>query len=92
MTKLEHLQKQRKKAEEKQADFLAKAKKEEEKIKELDTQIILAKYEEHSDYLAKHHLTWADIKCQIEEGKLKGETKHVPFNQSDLGHDNDLQE
>ncbi|HEM6178213.1 TPA: type III restriction endonuclease [Streptococcus suis] len=92
MTKLEHLQKQRKKAEEKQADFLAKAKKEEEKIKEIDTQIILAKYEEHSDYLAKHHLTWADIKRQIEEGKLKGETKHVPFNQSDLGHDNDLQE
>lgn len=91
MTKLEHLQKQRKKAEEKQADFLAKAKKEEEKIKELDTQIILAKYEEHSDYLAKHHLTWADIERQIEEGKLKGETKHVPFNQSDLGHDNDLQ-
>ncbi len=33
MTKLEHLQKQRKKAEEKQADFLAKAKKEEEKSK-----------------------------------------------------------
>lgn len=92
MTKLEHLQKQRKKAEEKQVDYLAKAKKEEEKIKDLDTQIILAKYEERSDYLAKHQLTWADVKRQIEEGKLKGEGNHVPFNESDLGHANDLQE
>lgn len=92
MTKLETLEKQRAKAQEKQTDYLEKAKKEEEKIKELDIQIILAKHEERSDYLAKHNLTWADIEQQIADGKLKGDDKHVPFNQSDTKHNDDLQE
>lgn len=92
MTKLETLEKQRIKAAERKEDYLAKAKKEEEKIKALDTQIILAKHEERSDYLAKHHLTWADVERQIAEGKLKGEKHHVPFNQSDTGHNDNLQE
>ena len=48
MTKLETLEKQRIKAAERKDDYLAKAKKEEEKIKALDTQIILAKHEELS--------------------------------------------
>ncbi|WP_409373731.1 type III restriction endonuclease [Streptococcus suis] len=91
MTKLEILKKQRTKALERREDFLAKAKKEEEKLKELETQIILAKHEERSDYLAKHNLTWADIEKALAEGKLKGDDKHVPFNQSDAGHDNHLQ-
>lgn len=92
MTKLETLETQRAKTQRKLEDYLAKAKKEEERLKDLETQIILAKHEERSDYLAKHHLTWADIKKQIAEGKLKGEAKHVPFNQSDTGHNDDLQE
>lgn len=92
MTKLETLEKQRIKAAERKDDYLAKAKKEEEKIKALDTQIILAKHEERSDYLAKHHLTWADIEKALAEGKLKGEKHHVPFNQSETGHDDNLQE
>ncbi|MBF0786673.1 MULTISPECIES: type III restriction endonuclease [unclassified Streptococcus] len=92
MTKLETLEKQRTKAQERREDFLAKAKKEEEKLKELEVQIILAKHEERSDYLAKHHLTWADIEKALAEGRLKGDTKHVPFNQPDTGHDNNLQE
>lgn len=90
MTKLEMLEKQQAKAKERREDFLAKAKKEEEKLKELDTQIILAKHEERSDYLAKHNLTWADIEKALEEGRLKGDNKHVPFNQSDARHNNDL--
>lgn len=91
MTKLETLEKQRTKAQERREDFLAKAKKEEDKLKELETQIILAKHEERSDYLAKHNLTWADIEKALAEGKLKGEDKHVPFNQHDLGHNDNLQ-
>lgn len=91
MTKLETLEKQLAKAQERRDDFLAKAKKEEDKLKDLETQIILAKHEERSDYLAKHNLTWADIEKALAEGKLKGEDKHVPFNQSDLGHNDNLQ-
>ncbi len=91
MTKLETLEKQRAKAQERREDFLAKAKKEEEKLKELETQIILAKHEERSDYLAKHNLTWADLEKAIAEGKLKGDEKHVPFNQPDSEHNDDLQ-
>ncbi|HGH7976359.1 type III restriction endonuclease [Streptococcus dysgalactiae] len=90
MTKLEMLEKQRTKAQGKLEYYLAKVKKEEERIRELDTQIILAKHEERSDYLAKHNLTWADIEKALAEGKLKGDAKHVPFNQSDTGHDHDL--
>ena len=90
MTKLETLEKQRIKAAERKDDYLAKAKKEEEKIKALDTQIILAKHEERSDYLAKHHLTWADIEKALAEGKLKGEKHHVPFNQSDTKQDHNV--
>lgn len=85
MTKLETLENQRTKAQARRDDFLVKAKKEEERLKELETQIILAKHEERSDYLAKHNLTWADIEKALAEGKLKGEDKHVPFNQSDTG-------
>ncbi|VTP86050.1 type III restriction endonuclease [Streptococcus equi] len=91
MTKIETLKTQRTKAQARYKDYLAKAKKEEERLKELETQIILAEHEERSDYLAKHHLTWADIEKQIASGKLKGDQKHVPFNQSNIGHDNDLQ-
>ncbi|MDV6001631.1 type III restriction endonuclease [Streptococcus canis] len=91
MTKLETLERQREKAQERREDFLAKAKKEEEKLKELETQIILAKHEERSDYLAKHNLTWADIKKALAEGKLKGEDKHVPSNQPNPQHNDHLQ-
>lgn len=90
MTKSETLQTQRTKVQVRYEDYLAKAKNEETKLKELDTQIILAKHEERSDYLAKHQLTWADIEKQIAAGKLKGEQNHVPSNQSDTGHGNDL--
>ena len=91
MTKLETLEKQRTKAQERREDFLAKAKKEEDKLKDLETQIILAKHEARSDYLTKHNLTWADLEKAIAEGKLKGDENHVPINQPDTGHDNDLQ-
>ncbi|WP_162011942.1 type III restriction endonuclease [Streptococcus sp. S784/96/1] len=91
MTKLEILEKQHAKAQERREDFLSKAKKEEDKLKELETQIILAKHEERSDYLAKHNLTWADIEKALAEGKLKGEDKHVSINKSDTGYDNNLQ-
>lgn len=92
MTKLETLKAQQTKAQKRLADYLAKVKKEEERLKELETQIILAKHEERSDYLAKYNLTWADIETALAEGKLKGEADHVPFNQSGTKHDNDLQE
>lgn len=91
MTKLETLKAQRTKAQGRLEDYLTKARKEEDRLKELETQIILAKHEERSDYLAKHNLTWADIEKQIAEGKLKGEANHVPFNQSDTEHHDDLQ-
>lgn len=90
MTKLETLEKQRAKAQEKREEFLAKVKKEEEKLKDLETQIILAKHEERSNYLAKHNLTWEDVKKALAEGKLKGENKHVPFNQPDPQHNDNL--
>lgn len=90
MTKLETLEKQKQKAEDRLADYMTKAKKEEEKLKDLETQIILAKHEERSNYLAKHNLTWADIKTALAEGKLKGVGKDVPFNQSDTEHDNNV--
>ena len=90
MTKLETLEKQKQKAEDRLADYMTKAKKEEEKLQQLETQIILAKHEERSNYLAKHNLTWADIKTALDEGKLKGAEKHVPFNQSDTEHDNNV--
>ena len=90
MTKLETLEKQKQKAEDRLADYMAKANREEEKLKELETQIILAKHEERSNYLAKHNLTWADIKAALAEGKLKGAEKHVPSTQSDTQHDHNV--
>ena len=84
MTKLENLEKQKQKAEDRLADYMAKAK------RELETQIILAKHEERSNYLAKHNLTWADIETALAEGKLKGAEKDVPFNQSDTKHDHNV--
>ncbi|WP_303972054.1 type III restriction endonuclease [Streptococcus merionis] len=92
MTKLETLENQRTKAQGRLEDYLSKVKKEEERLKDLETQIILAKHEERSDFLVKHHLTWADIERQIAEGKLKGDHKHVSVNQSDPQHDDNLQE
>ena len=90
MTKLETLEKQKQKAEDRLADYMATAKKEEEKLQQLETQIILAKHEERSNYLAEHNLTWADIETALAEGKLKGSEKHVPFNQSDTKHDHNV--
>ena len=90
MTKLETLEKQKQKAEDRLADYMAKVNKEEERLKELKTQIILAKHEERSNYLAKHNLTWADIEVALAEGKLKGAGKDVPFNQSDTEHGNNV--
>ena len=90
MTKLESLERQKKKAEDRLADYMAKANREEERLKDLETQIILAKHEERSNYLAKHNLTWADIETALAEGKLKGAEKHVPFNQSDTKHDHNV--
>lgn len=92
MSKVKTLEAQLAKAQAKQEDWLTKAKKEEEKIKELKTQIALAKHEERSDYLAKHNLTWADVERQIESGNIKGELGNVPFNQPHIGQDDDLQE
>ena len=90
MTKLETLEKQKQKAEDRLADYMTKAKKEEEKLQQLETQIILTKHEERSNYLAEHNLTWADIETALAEGKLKGAEKHVPFNQSDTKHDHNV--
>lgn len=90
MTKLETLEKQKQKAEDRLAEYMAKANKEEERLKELETQIILAKHEERSNYLAKYNLTWADIETALAEGKLKGAGKDVPFNQSDTKHDHNV--
>ena len=87
MTKLETLEKQKQKAEDRLADYMTKVKKEEEKLQQLETQIILAKHEEQSNYLAEHNLTWADIETALAEGKLKGVEKDVSFNQSDTKHD-----
>ena len=53
MTKLKTLEKQKQKAEDRLADYMTKAKKEEEKLKELETQIILAKHEERSNILGR---------------------------------------
>ena len=69
---------------------MAKAKKEEEKLQQLETQIILVKHEERSNYLAEHNLTWADIETALAEGKLKGVEKDVSFNQSDTKHDHNV--
>lgn len=90
MTKLETLEKQKQKAEDRLADYMTKVKKEEEKLQQLETQIILAKHEEQSNYLAEHNLTWADIETALAEGKLKGAGKDVPFNQSDTKHDHNV--
>ena len=90
MTKLESLERQKKKAEDRLADYMAKAKKEEEKLQQLETQIILAKHEKRSNYLAEHNLTWADIETALAEGKLKGVEKDVSFNQSDTKHDHNV--
>ena len=90
MTKLETLKKQKQKAEDRLADYMTKANKEEEKLQQRETQIIPAKHEERSIYLAKHNLTWADIETALAEGKLKGAEKHVPFNQSDTKHDHNV--
>jgi hypothetical protein len=90
MTKLESLEKQKQKAENRLSDYMTKVKREEERLKELETQIILAKHEERSNYLAEHNLTWADIEAALAEGKLKGTEKHVPSNQSDTKHDNNV--
>ena len=67
-----------------------RAKKEEEKLQQLETQIILAKHEKRSNYLAEHNLTWADIETALAEGKLKGVEKDVSFNQSDTKHDHNV--
>lgn len=90
MTKLETLEKQKQKVEDRLAEYTTKVKREEERLKDLETQIILAKHEERSNYLAKHNLTWADIETALAEGKLKGSEKHVPFNQSDTKHDHNV--
>lgn len=90
MTKLETLEKQKQKAENRLAYYMTKAKKEEDKLQQLETQIILAKHEERSNYLAEHNLTWADIETALAEGKLKGAEKDVPFNQSDTKHDHNV--
>ena len=90
MTKLETLEKQKQKAEARLANYMTKAKKEEERLQQLETQIILAKHEELSNYLAEHNLTWADIETALAEGKLKGTEKYVPSNQSDTKHDNNV--
>ena len=90
MTKLESLEKQKQKAENRLSDYMTKVKREEERLKELETQIILAKHEERSNYLAEHNLTWADIEAALAEGKLKGTEKHVPSNQSDTKHDQNV--
>lgn len=90
MTKLETLEKQKQKAEDRLADYMTKAKKEEDKLQQLETQIILAKHEERSNYLAEHNLTWADIETALAEGKLKGAEKDVPFNQSNTKHDHNI--
>lgn len=90
MTKLETLEKQKQKAENRLANYMTKAKKEEDKLQQLETQIILAKHEERSNYLAEHNLTWADIETALAEGKLKGAEKDVPFNQSDTKHDHNV--
>lgn len=90
MTKLETLEKQKQKAENRLADYMTKAKKEEDKLQQLETQIILAQHEERSNYLAEHNLTWADIETALAEGKLKGAEKDVPFNQSDTKHDHNV--
>lgn len=90
MTKLESLEKQKQKAENRLSDYMTKVKREEERLKELETQIILAKHEERSNYLAEHNLTWADIEAALAEGKLKGAEKHVPSNQSDTKHDHNV--
>ena len=90
MTKLESLKKQKQKAEDRLSDYMTKVKREEERLKELETQIILAKHEERSNYLAEHNLTWADIETALAEGKLKGAGKDVPFNQSDTKHDHNV--
>ena len=90
MTKLETLEKQKQKAEDRLADYMTKAKKEQDKPQQLETQIILAKHEERSNYLAEHNLTWADIETALAEGKLKGAEKDVPFNQSDTKHDHNV--
>lgn len=90
MTKLETLEKQKQKAEDRLADYMTKAKKEEDKLQQLETQIILAKHEERSNYLAEHNLTWADIETALAEGKLKGAEKDVPFKQSNTKHDHNL--
>ena len=82
MTKLETLEKQKQKAEDRLADYMTKIKKEEERLQQLETQI--------STYLAKHNLTWADIETALAEGKLKGVGKDVPSNQSDTEHDNNV--
>ena len=90
MTKLETLEKQKQKVEDRLADYMTKAKKEEEKLQQLETQIILVKHEERSNYLAEHNLTWADIETALAEGKLKGAEKHVPSDQSDTKHDHNV--
>lgn len=90
MTKLETLEKQKQKAEDRLADYMTKAKKEEDKLQQLETQIILAKHEERSNYLAEHNLTWADIETALAEGKLKVAEKDVPFNQSNTKHDHNI--
>ena len=90
MTKLETLEKQKQKAEDRLADYMTKAKKEEDKLQQLETQIILVKHEERSNYLAEHNLTWADIETALAEGKLKGVEKHVPSDQSDTKHNHNV--
>ena len=90
MTKLETLEKQKQKVEDRLAEYMTKVKREEERLKELETQIILAKHEERSNYLAKHNLTWADIETALAEGKLNGAENHVPSNQSDTKHDHNV--
>ena len=90
MTKLETLEKQKQKAEDRLADYMTKAKKEEERLQQLETQIILAKHEELSFFLANHNLTWADIKTALAEVKLKGVEKHVPSDQSDTKHNHNV--
>lgn len=90
MTKLQTLKDQYQRSENRYQEFMAKAKKEEEKMKDLSTQIKLAEYDAFSDLLAERGLTVADYLEEEDNKEKKGGNDHVPSNQSDAEHDNDL--
>lgn len=85
MTKLQTLKDQYQKSETKHQDLLDKAKKEEEKMKSLSTQIKLAEYEAFSDLLAERGMTVADYLKDQERKADKGGHSHVSLDQSNHG-------